>query len=193
MDSEVNHNLNKENMTEKKESAVKSGSHLKLILNVTFGGVFAALILIATQFKIPTGIGYANLGDGFILAGAYLLGPAAFFPAGIGSALADFLAGYPVYIPATFVIKGLMGLAAGLLMKNEDITLARKIIAFTAAEVIMVGGYFIFESLPFMYGMAAAAGSVIPNLAQAAVGILIGMLLTAAFTKQRASIRKKLM
>jgi len=175
-----------------KNKFLKSGSYLKVILGVTFAGVFAALILIATQFKIPTGIGYANLGDGFILVAAFLLGPAAFFPAAIGSALADLLAGYPVYIPATFVIKGLMGLTAGLLMRQEEVKLSRKIIAFTIAEMIMVVGYFCFEALPFMYGPIAAAGSVIPNLGQAAVGIIIGMLLTGIFTKQRISIRSKL-
>ena len=171
----------------------QSGSALKIILRLTFAGVFSALILLATQlFKIPTGIGYANLGDGFILVASFLMGPAAFFPAAIGSGLADLLAGYPMYIPATFIIKGVMGLAAGLIMKNGIVTLPRKIIAFTAAEVIMVTGYFAYESLPFMYGPAAAAGSIFSNLGQAAVGILIGVLLTQILAKQRNSIRAKL-
>jgi uncharacterized membrane protein len=178
----------------KKKVEPQSRSTLKIILRITFAGVFSALILVATQmFKIPTGIGYANLGDGFILVCAYLLGPAAFFPAAIGSALADLLAGYPIYIPATFVIKGIMGLAAGFLLKNEKVTISRKIIAFTLAELIMVIGYFGYESLPFMYGPAAAAGSIIPNLGQAAVGILMGMILTAILEKQRTSIREKLL
>jgi len=177
----------------KKKAEPESRSALKIILRITFAGVFSALILIATQlFKIPTGIGYANLGDGFILVCAYLLGPAAFFPAAIGSALADLLAGYPIYIPATFVIKGLMGLVAGFLLKNEKVTVSRKIIAFTLAELIMIIGYFGYESLPFMYGPAAAAGSLIPNLGQAAVGILMGLILTAILEKQRRSIREKL-
>jgi len=181
-------------ITSEKSITPQSGSALKVILRITFAGVFSALILLATQlFKIPTGIGYANLGDGFILVCAYLLGPAAFFPAAIGSALADLLTGYPIYIPATFAIKGLMGLAAGFLMKNEKVSAIRKIAAFTLAELIMIAGYFGYESLPFMYGPAAAAGSIIPNLGQAAVGILMGMIITAILEKQRTSIRNKLL
>jgi len=190
----INEKKPKEMKTMEKSMEPRSGSALKIILRITFAGLFSALILLATQlFKIPTGIGYANLGDGFILVGAYLLGPAAFFPAAIGSALADLLAGYPIYIPATFIIKGLMGLTAGFLLKNEKISIIRKIIAFSLAEVIMIAGYFGYESLPFMYGPAAAAGSVIPNLGQAAVGILMGMILTSILEKQRTSVRSKLL
>lgn len=194
MDSDMKYNAINDKKPIEDKIQPQSGSARRIILRLTFAGVFSALILLATQlFKIPTGIGYANLGDGFILVGAYLLGPAAFFPAAIGSALADLLAGYPVYIPATFVIKGLMGLTAGFLLKNEKITILRKIIAFTLAEVIMIAGYFGYESLPFMYGPAAAAGSIIPNLGQAAVGILMAMILTAIMEKQRISIRSKLL
>lgn len=162
------------------------------ILKITVAGVFAALVLLATQLKIPTGIGYANLGDGFILIASFLLGPAAFFPAAIGSGLADLIAGYPNYIAATFVIKGMMGLAAGWILKKEKVGILRRLIAFTAAEIIMIGGYYLYESLPFMYGPAAAAGSLLANAGQGGVGILIGMLLTLALEKQRTAIRNKL-
>jgi uncharacterized membrane protein len=191
MSKDVNNRIETDKVNDGKAADTFSGSNLKIILRITFGGVFAALILIATQFKIPTGIGYANLGDGFILVASYLLGPAAFFPAAIGSALADLLAGYPVYIPATFIIKGLMGLAAGILLRNEQIKQIRKLLAFVLAEVIMVAGYFGFESI--LYGPIAAAGSIVSNLGQAAVGILIGLILTSVFTNQRKSIREKLL
>lgn len=162
----------------------------KNILKLTVAGVFTALVLLSTQLKVPTAIGYANMGDGVILLASYLLGPAAFFPAAIGSALADLMAGYAPYIPATFVIKGLMGLAAGFIMKNEKVTVIRRLIAFIAAEAIMVAGYFAFEAL--MYGPAAAAGSIFPNLGQGAVGILVAMLLTTLLSKLRAAARVKL-
>lgn len=170
----------------------KNNTNRVSILKITVAGVFAALILLATQLKIPTGIGYANLGDGFILIASYLLGPAAFFPAAIGSGLADLIAGYPFYIPGTFVIKGGMGLVAGLLLKNEKVGIIRRIVAFAIAEIIMIGGYFLYESLPFMYGPAAAAGSLLANAGQGGVGILIGILLSLALDKQRSSIRNKL-
>lgn len=159
---------------------------------IALAGVFAALIFVATAFtKIPTGVGYANLGDGVILTCAYLLGPMAFFPAAIGSALADLTAGYIPYIPATFVIKGAMGLLAGWIMRkdnvtfpakwimrNEPVAFPAKLIALVLAEIIMVAGYFGFESLPFMFGPVVASAQLITNALQGVVGIAVALILT---------------
>lgn len=151
-------------------------------------GVFAALVFIGTQIRIPTAIGYINLGDGVILIASYFIGPAAFFPGAIGSALSDLIAGYPMYIAPTFLIKGLMGLAAALIMTASHGKKAPgfviRLAAFLGAELIMVGGYFIFESL--YYDIAAAAGSVVFNLIQAGAAIVIAIPLTYAI-----NIRKK--
>ena len=151
-------------------------------------GVFAALVFIGTQIRIPTAIGYINLGDGVILIASYFIGPAAFFPGAIGSALSDLIAGYPMYIAPTFLIKGLMGLAAALIMTASHGKKAPgfviRLAAFLGAELIMVGGYFIFEAL--YYDIAAAAGSVVFNLIQAGAAIVIAIPLTYAI-----NIRKK--
>ncbi len=167
-------------------------SHREAIMKIALSGIMAAFIIVATQLRVPTGIGYANLGDGVILFSASILGPITFFPAAIGSAVADLLAGYPIYIPATFLIKGMMGLVSGKILHREDLTFLRKIAAFFLAEIIMIAGYFAYESLPFMYGMKAAAGSVIPNLAQAAVGIALALLLISLLGRFRMNIRSKL-
>ena len=156
-----------------------SKSNLRLI---ALCGIFAALVFIGTELKIPTAIGYMNLGDGVILIASYFLGPAAFFRAAIGSALGDLIAGYPVYIAPTFVIKGLMGLTAAIIMAKSHGKKAAgfilRLLAGIAAELIMVGGYFVFEML--MYGQEAAAGSVVFNLIQAGVAIVIAIPMTYA-------------
>ena len=156
-----------------------SKSNLRLI---ALCGIFAALVFIGTELKIPTAIGYMNLGDGVILIASYFLGPAAFFPAAIGSALGDLIAGYPVYIAPTFVIKGLMGITAAIIMAKSHGKKAAgfilRLLAGIAAELIMVGGYFVFEML--MYGQEAAAGSVVFNLIQAGVAIVIAIPMTYA-------------
>lgn len=156
-----------------------SRSNLRLI---ALCGIFAALVFIGTELKIPTAIGYMNLGDGVILIASYFLGPAAFFPAAIGSALGDLIAGYPVYIAPTFVIKGLMGLTAAIIMAKSHgkkaVGFILRLLAGIAAELIMVGGYFVFEM--FMYGQEAAAGSVVFNLIQAGVAIVIAIPMTYA-------------
>ena len=145
-------------------------------------GVFAALVFVGTQIRLPTAIGYINLGDGVILIASYFIGPAAFFPGAIGSALSDLIAGYPMYIAPTFLIKGLMGLIAALIMANADgkktMGFVIRLIASVAAELIMVAGYFVFESL--YYDVAAAVGSVVFNLVQAGAAIVIAIPLTYA-------------
>lgn len=147
------------------------------IAAVALSGVTAALVFAATMISIPVGTGYLNMGDGMILLCAYLLGPIVFLPAAVGSALTDLALGYTIYIPATFVIKGLLGLVAGIILRKDPVSVPRKIIAFLTAELIMVGGYFLYE-WP-MYGLAGAAGQVIPNLVQGAAAINVAFALTA--------------
>lgn len=150
----------------------KNKNELKVI---AYAGVLAALVFAGTELHIPTAIGHINLGDLVILLSSYILGPAAFIPAALGSTLADLLAGYPQYAVATFLIKGIMGFVAGLLLKRNaqgKISLVRKVSVSFVAELIMIAGYFAFESLPFMYGVEAALGSVIPNGIQASAAIV---------------------
>jgi uncharacterized membrane protein len=159
----------------------------KYILKIALCGVFTAVVFLATQIKVSTSIGYANLGDGFILASSFLLGPIAFFPAAIGSALADLFLGYANYVPATFIIKGLMGLVAGLILKQKNVSRKKKLLAVFLAELIMVSLYFGFESLPFMYGPAAASGSILANAFQGVVAMVLGIVFMEAL--QRLKIR----
>lgn len=172
----------------------------KNLRKIAYAGVLAGLIFVGTELHIPTAIGHINLGDLVILVSAYILGPFAFVPAAIGSTLADLLAGYPQYAIATFLIKGIMGFTAGLLLKRNKegkVSLGRKLTASFIAELIMVAGYFAFESLPFMYGVAAALGSVIPNGIQASAAIVgaVPLMYVRLFDKyqisQQGELRKK--
>ena len=80
----------------------------------------AVLIALATLFtmytKIPVpGIrGYFNVGDVVIMTSALLLGRkyGAYIGA-IGPALADLFLGYAVFVPITFVVKGIEGYLVG--------------------------------------------------------------------------------
>jgi uncharacterized membrane protein len=142
---------------------------------LAYGGLMAAIIAVATGYlKISTSIGYFHLGDGFIFMAASLLGPYGALAAAIGSGLADLLAGYFIYVPATFVIKGLMGLLAAFCL-NKNSSIATQIIVMSLAEVIMVLGYFLFESV--IYGAAAAAAVIVTNVMQGIIGVVFGVLL----------------
>ena len=139
-------------------------------------GVFTAVVALATMFiKFPTVIGYVNAGDGFILISALILGPFAGLVGGLGSALADLILGYTLYVPATLIIKGLIGLAAGFFLRDKTLSL-RNVLVFLFGELWMVAGYFIFEAC--VYSPASALGSVLPNLLQAAGGVVIALLAT---------------
>lgn len=139
---------------------------------LAFSGLMAAVICVATSFiKFPTPIGYIHIGDGFIFLATALLGWYGVAAAAIGSGLADLLAGYFVYAPGTFIIKGLMAIIA-LKYINNKYTVGRCIVAYLIAEIVMVLGYFLYE-IPF-YGVEAASASVFFNDIQGLAGIIIG-------------------
>ncbi len=144
--------------------------------NLVMSAVFAALICVSTfVIKIPSPIqGYINLGDCFVLLAAWMLTrKLSALSSAVGSALADLLAGYAIFAPATFVIKGLMALTAyhcfKAVKKNAKTSVAA-IVSGIAAECVMMLGYFIYES--FLYGVKAAAAGIPFNAIQGAVCIV---------------------
>ena len=164
-------------------------NHSNKIRKLVMSAMFASLACVATMIiKIPSPLhGYINLGDCIVLLTAWVLDPAsAFFAAAVGSALADLFSGYAVYAPATFVIKGLMALAAYFVYKllaKKMPKLPSRILAGLVAEIAMIGGYLIFES--FMYGFVPSLANVPANAVQGAAGILIGVLLTGVFDRYK--------
>lgn len=139
------------------------------VKRLVVAALFCALTTIATAvLYIPLPYGFANLGDAVVLlAGGVLAGPYGIVAAAFGSALADVLLGFTVYAPATFVIKGAMAFAFGALCAKKA-GIGRTIVAAGLAECIMVGGYFLYETL--LYGAPAAALSVFGNAVQGAIG-----------------------
>lgn len=153
----------------------------------TLTAMFAALTCVATMvIHIPSPTnGYINMGDAVVLLGAFLLGPIpGMIAAGIGSMLADLFLGYTSYMFATLIIKGLMGLVAGLIVKKYS-SLPFVIISAIAAELIMVFGYFLFEATILGYGIAVFFSSVPGNLVQGGAGIIVSVLLFAVLTKNK--------
>lgn len=157
--------------------------------NLVKAAMLAAMTCVATMvIKIPSPLhGYINLGDCIVLLAGWLLSPMyGFLAAGIGSALADVFSGYVTYAPATFVIKGLMALAAGGIftaLKNRAGDTAGRIVSGTAAEIIMVAGYLLFES--FLYGFVPSLANVPANAVQGVAGLIIGSVLIKIFDKNK--------
>lgn len=140
---------------------------------ITLTGVTAALVFAATFFlRIPTPLGYVNAGDGIILLTGSLLGGLPGAVAGaVGSAMADLAAGYVVYAPVTAIIKGVMGLLAGVGLSRSKMSLPRLLLVGGLCEILMVVGYFLFEWA--MYGFTGAVAAILPNLMQGLTGLLV--------------------
>lgn len=145
-------------------------------------GLLAALACVATlviHVPSPTG-GYMNLGDSVVLLSAYLLGPwCGAVAAGVGSAMADLLSGYPVYAPATLVIKAVMAVLAGLIYQRVGRRLSGVAVCGVVGEIPMVVGYWLFDALLLKSFVGSAAG-IPSNLVQAAFGVAASTLLVLA-------------
>lgn len=154
---------------------------------LVFAALMAAIACIATmiiRIPVPATGGYINLGDGIVILSGLLLGPVyGGLSAGIGSALADLFAGYVVYAVATFIIKGLMAVVVGIILKNASKAgVINVIIAGVIAEIIMIAGYFIFEAVFMGFGLGALE-AVTGNVIQGIGGIIIAAVLTPTVKK----------
>ena len=153
----------------------------KVVSKIVLTALFAALVYVATSIiRYPTfgTQGYINIGDSIVLLSAWLIGGVyGGLAAGIGSALADLLAQYVTYVPGTFIIKFLMALVAYLIFTALKKTNINKVVAYivsgVVAELIMVFGYFLYESTILGFGLAAAA-SIPSNAIQAGTCLVIG-------------------
>lgn len=176
------------------------------VIKLVLAAMFAALCCIATMIiRVPTigTAGYVNIGDTIVLMAAWILGTFyageskgkmfdenLFYVAaatGIGSGMADFLAGYAHYVPGTFVIKAIMGVVAVIVFKSLSKVNAHVafIVSAVVAEAIMVVGYFLYESTLLHYGLAAAA-SIPSNAVQGITCLVLGMVLIEVLNASKA-------
>ncbi len=164
--------------------------------SIVLTAVFAALVCVATMsIRIPTpGTGgYIHPGDALVILSGIFLGPIyGLLAGGIGSALADLLGGYFIYVPITFVIKGLVALVSAFifsLSKPSKVTSKEQTLAMPSkrkqgilvaicgiADIIIVaGGYYLCEI--FLYGPAASLANVPANIIQGTGGLVLSLLL----------------
>lgn len=149
---------------------------------IVMAALFAALACVATMsIRIPTPgtNGYIHPGDAIVILSGVVLGPVwGLLAAGIGSAMADLLGGYFVYVPITFAVKGLIALFAGLVYQKMATDKKKKYIAVLIGGVIdivlVAGGYFVCEY--FLCG-ASAAASIPANIIQGVGGLVISIIL----------------
>ena len=163
----------------------------KLVLTA----LLCALTCVATMvIKIPTPtMGYIHPGDAVVLLCGFLLGPVpGALAAGIGSMFADLFSGYLSYAPATFVIKAVTALLAGVIagklkaLGNNNKGVVPAVIGGVIGEAFMVFGYFVFEiflmavttgdgfsAAALTAGAAASASGVPFNIVQGLFGVIV--------------------
>lgn len=155
------------------------------IKKLVLAAFFAAIIFLGTfLIKIPIPNGYIHFGDGFIYVAAALLPlPYAMAAAALGGLLADLIAGFAAYAPFTAIVKLLIALVIGLIVRHNAFVnrlrgsgtekggFCALLCASVAGGIVNVGGYFATDCI--LYGVPAAISALPLNCLQSAFGIAV--------------------
>ncbi|MGB9812135.1 MAG: ECF transporter S component [Thermovenabulum sp.] len=144
------------------------------IKKIALLGLFLALTIVATSIlkvPVPTFNLYFHLGESIIYLTALIFGgiPAAII-GGVGSALADLIAGYPMWAPITLFIKGIEGFIAGSLAAK-----GRIFQGLLFAGIFMIASY--ATAAGILYGIGAVPIEIAGDSLQVSVGAIIAALL----------------
>lgn len=133
---------------------------------VTLAAAMSTLVFIATFVPhIPIPLGYAHLGDAVIFLLVLTLDHrTSLIAACLGSALADLLGGFPLWILPTLLIKAGMVEVVWRLLPAEKMQAGMKriVTALTLSSLWMALAYTLFGAL--LYGSMAAALASTPGL-----------------------------
>lgn len=167
------------------ESGVSHSSISFRIASIVILTSVTALFTYAIRVPIAPTRGYLNLGDVAIYFSALTFGPwIAAIAGGLGTAVADLMAGYVQYSPITLFAHGLQGLLAGFVLRRVAtgenwfrgvrfyLALAG---AFLLGTIAMAGIYFAAQVA--MVGVGAALVELPGNILQNIAGIVGGTLL----------------
>ena len=174
----------------------KTNSRIRFALIATFV-VLTAITTVVIRIPIPATTGYFNLGDIFIIAAGLIFGPMAGLVAGaVGAGAAD-LYGYPQFVLATVVTKGLEGFLVGAIARGDSLGHSRAWIAALVGATVLVLGYFVFEAIVYpalgqtmsffaVTNFQDALVELIPNAVQGLIGAVGGVGLWRAFAGLRS-------
>ncbi len=164
-------------------------NQVRQLVQVGVIAAFATLAFVGTlviRIPIPATGGYFNLGDTFVMIAALLYGPVVGLVVGaMGPAMADAV-GFPQFILATAVVKGIEGTLVGAISSPRLFGGGRgyAVVALLVGIVVLVVGYYVFEAviypslavrIPF-FGVtdrAAALAELLPNLSQGIISAVI--------------------
>lgn len=135
-------------------------------------GTMVAFIFIMTIVpRIPIPLGYAHLGDAAIFLCVYFIGRREGVIAGcIGSAMADFFGGFPIWVLPTLLIKFLMAETFWYIVKdkvkhNKKFSIVI-VMGLVFALLVMTAGYTLFGAALYCgieVGLMSAPGLLIKS------------------------------
>ncbi len=152
--------------------------------------VLMALIFVFTAFlqlPLPSGTGYIHFGDVVLYVAAALLPtPYAIAAASVGEAMSDVLTGYPIFAPATLVIKAVMVLL--ITCRRDQFVCTHNVIGAFTGGFIGVWGYFFYEA--FLYHSLASPLIAIPmELLKCSLDAGIFLIIGRTFDRMRLKNR----
>lgn len=155
----------------------------KWITYISLSAIFIALNIVLTIYLIIPlpGQGYANLSDAIIILLSSLIHPLLGAVVGaISGAISDLILGYGIYIPFTFLIKGIEGLVVGYILRiifksKPKIGLFLVFPVAFFGGILMMSGYFFME-LAF-FDLSVASADILGNFLQGIVGSICGTIL----------------
>ncbi|MHA1637429.1 MAG: ECF transporter S component [Candidatus Thorarchaeota archaeon] len=146
--------------------------------------LFTAMTTVATillSIPFPTTTGYFNLGDTLVMMSGFLLGPiGGFIAGGVGSAMGDVALGYFLFVPVTFIAKGLEGMMVGIFsykFRSEKAVTIWDIVGVIFAALMMLGGYYFGEIFILGFPPEVAFVELITiNILQVTMGGIVALL-----------------
>ena len=144
-------------------------------------GVFVFLMTVVPRVPIP--LGYAHLGDAALFLAVLFAGRREGILAGcFGSAFADLVGGFPVWIGPTLLIKFLMAdtfWRIAVKGREKSISTLRMFAALVLACLVMTAGYTFFGA--WIYDSLAAGLASTPGLLMKSLEIMREMRLIVSF------------
>lgn len=171
-------------MDESKKKDDRAGLKVALI------AIMTAITIVFTLFvRIPTGKGYFNLCDVAIYFCAFSFNPlVAFVSAGVGTALADVISGFPQWALVSFAVHGAEALTVALILKLGSKPQIKILASFCGVAIVTLG-YFGLGGL-LLTGFPTAVLEIPVNLLQSVIGAVLGFVVSAAVTKAYPPIKE---
>lgn len=149
-------------------------------LRISLVAIMTAVVAVFTMvIRIPSPIGgYISLCDAAVSFAAYAFGPfTGLIAGGLGAAFADLIGGFPQWALISFIVHGIEALLMGLIVRKDSTSIPMLIIAALIAVIVVSGGYLLLTTLFGLTVFSEAILEVPGNIAQSAVGAVLGLVL----------------